>query len=168
MGGTRGQEGWGGGVLSVAIAVQEGLFTHTLQKATTPSSCSTQHREEWETENRDNRRQETHFTLVRRKETDRQTQTDRQTDRPETPDMQLHVTGEGCPGAVTGVRGEHTGLERTASSIRPVLQGLPSGPQQTSTYLLPSHRLKHLLKLDSKLLDIVEQDAGLSNKQVIR
>src|SRR4029434_5148073 len=68
MRGTRGQEGWGGGVLSVAIAVQEGLFTHTLQKATTPSSCSTQHREEWETENRDNRRQETHFTLVRRKE----------------------------------------------------------------------------------------------------
>lgn len=51
------------------------------------------------------------------------------------------------------------GAARHAGKRRPPLE--PNGKDERATHVFPPHGLEHLLKLDSQLLNVVDEDAGL-------
>lgn len=75
--------------------------------------------------------------------------------------------GRGGVGWGDPCRSEELGLlqrcgAREKEQIRPLAVVPP--PETPGTHLLPPHGFKHLLKLDTELLDVVHQDAGLEGQ----
>lgn len=54
----------------------------------------------------------------------------------------------------------------TGASIDRQSQEVVETPTEVGTDLFAAHGLKHFLQLDSKLLDVVEDDAGLQEKNM--
>lgn len=56
-------------------------------------------------------------------------------------------------------------MEGTSSGKKTLIQILHMAAAWTpNTHLFPTHGFKHLLELDTELLDVVHQDAGLRGK----